>query len=344
MFFMMSLSVFSCCFSQAIPPSPDAIADTKNSIQSKTIQSSASSGFLSYQNFVKLIATNDGTNAEANISYLIKSSINISADISTPVTSQTQLVKPLTASGLSDNTSLTLSAQKILWGAGFKYDTGMYTKARAAVGKATGDFNYDDLTAEQKEKFDRTALIDWGTAFYFGAKLGFERQDFNYLIDSSVSFESEEESKVADNFSLSVGVLSSTGWVFCATYTYKSGYGIDDPADYSIPLGNGGFIEKQLSPTPPYRQKGSRIKLECISKVNASSAFRLNPNITVVFNQKLFSIELPVYFLSSDEKKMNFNGGGFVGYVSDKNYKAGFKAANLDIGAFIGTNIRNPFK
>ena len=79
---------------------------------------------------------------EAYINYLGKNAINISLDVSTPVTSKTEQVKPLSINGITNNTSVILGLQKIWWGDNFSYDPKSYNDAIKAVGGDTHELYY----------------------------------------------------------------------------------------------------------------------------------------------------------------------------------------------------------
>jgi hypothetical protein len=343
------LMAFNYCYSQPGTDITDSAtkANVKKDKPAQTIQSSGHSGFLSYQSFTKLNATNDGASAEANINYLDKKAVCFNLNISTPVSSKTQQVKPLTITGITNNTAVNIGVQKIWWGNHFKWGgQKAYNKAIESVGGNIMDFtntDYDNLSKEQKEKFEKIASINWGTAFYLGGKAGFEQQDFNYFIDSSVSYDAEEKSKTAVVLSATIGILYNKG-NFALTYTYKDGYLADDPLKYSIPIARGGFVEKELSPGPPGHQISNRIRFEFLSTGGEGKNFRANPNINIELNQKFFSFELPVYFLKTDDKAPSLNGGIYAGYVSDKDFTFNFKKANLGFGVFIGANIKDLFR
>lgn len=347
--FLLLLTSFNYCFSQSGSEIEDAAtkARIKKNIPGETLQSSGHSGFLSYQNFTKLNATNDGTSAEAAINYLNKKAVNFNLDISTPVSSKSQQVKPLTITGITNNTAVKMGVQKIWWGNHFKWGTQQeYNKAVKAVGGNIMEFkytDYDSLSDEQKGKFDKIASINWGTAIYLGGKVGFEQQDFNYLSDSIISYDFEENSKTAVSVSATIGILCKKG-NFALTYTYKNGYRADDPLKYSIPISRGAFIEKELSPGPPSHQINNKLRFEFLSTGMANTNFRTNPNINVELNQKYFSFELPVYFLKTDDKVPSLNGGVYAGYISDKDFTFNFRKANLRFGVFIGANIKDIFR
>lgn len=343
---LLLLLTFANSYSQPGAGASDSAKAIKKNIPGKTIQSSASSGFQPYQNFTKLNATNDGTTAEAYVNYLSKKNpVNFSLHISTPVTSKTQQVKPLTISGITNNTTVTVGIQKICWGDHFKWGgQTSYNNAIKAVGGNIMDFkntDYDSLSPEQKKRFDKIAGIDWGTAFYLGGKVGFEQQDFNYLIDSATSYNYGEKSKTAVSFSITFGWLKKKG-SFAFTYKYKNGHACDDPLKYSIPLATGAFIEKELSPTPPIHQVTNTLRFEFLSI--GTTAFRINPNVNVELNSKLLSFEIPIYFLKTDDKQPSLNGGIYAGYITDANYKFNFNNSNLGFGVFIGANISDLFR
>ena len=341
---LLLLTSFNYCYSQAGSEieDPATKARVEKNVPARTIQSSGHSGFLSYHNFTKLNATNDGTSAEAAINYLSKNAVSFNLHISTPVSSKTQQVKPLTITGITNNTAVNIGVQKICWGNHFTWGGQQaYNKAIKTVGGNIMDFNYDSLSDEQKAKFDKVASINWGTAIYLVGKAGFEQQDFNYLIDSSISYDAEEQSKTAIVLSATIGILYNKG-IFALTYTYKNGYHADDPLKYSIPVTRGAFVEKELSPGPPVHQISNKLRLEFLSTGTAN--FRTNPNINVELNQKYFSFELPVYFLKTDDKVPSLNGGVYAAYVSDKDFTFNFKKANLGFGVFIGANIKDIFR
>lgn len=346
---LLLLTTFNYCYSQAGSEIEDSVtkARIEKNVPARTVQSSGQSGFLSYQNFTKLNATNDGTSAEATINYLNKKAVNFNLDISTPVSGKSQQVKPLTITGITNNTAVKIGVQKIWWGNHFRWGGQQaYNNAIKSVGGNIMDFkntDYDNLSDEQKAKFDNIAAIDWGTAFYLGGKIGFEQQDFNYLNDSSISYDFEENSKTAVSVSATIGILFKKG-NFALTYTYKNGYQADDPLKYSIPISRGAFVEKELSPGPPSHQINNKLRLEFLSTGTANTNFRINPNINIELNQKYLSFELPVYFLKTDDKVPSLNGGVYVGYVSDKDFTFNFRKANLGFGVFIGANIKDIFR
>jgi len=343
------LTSFNYCVSQPQSEIEDAAtkARIKKNIPGQTLQSSGHSGFLSYQNFTKLNATNGGTSAEAAIYYLNKNALNLNLDISTPVSGKSQQVKPLTITGNTNNTAVKIGVQKIWWGNHFTWGGQQaYNEAIKSIGGNISDFkntDYDNLTDEKKAEFDKIASITWGTAFYLGGKVGFEQQDFNYLSDSSISYRFEENSKIALSVSATIGILFKKG-NFALTYTYKNGYQADDPLKYSIPISRGALVEKELSPRPPSQQISNKLRLEFLSTGTANTNFRTNPNINIELNQKYFSFELPVYFLKTADKVPSLNGGVSAGYVSDKGFTFNFKKANVGLGVFIGANIKDIFR
>lgn len=334
--FGFSLICFSSCFSQG--------DGSKKSVPSQTIPASSSSGFLPYQNFAKLSATNDGTIAEANINYKAGRFWNLTFYASSPVTSKTQQTKPLTISGISSNSNLKLGFQKIMWGK-VDWEQGKYNAAILKVGGNPEDFSYETLTNEQEQIFDKEAEISWGTAFYYGGKVGFEQQTFSYLIDISNSQEyKEDESKLATSLSLSVGILNRKYGSFALTYTYKNGYKTDVPSTYSIPLSSGVYVQKELSPAAPVKNETNTLRIEYLSYGFNDSFFRINPNLTFDLNHGIGSFQFPVYFLTSDDERSNFNGGVYVGYITDKNFAFNFESSNIGLGVFIGANINDLFK
>ncbi|MDJ1483605.1 hypothetical protein QNI16_24110 [Cytophagaceae bacterium YF14B1] len=318
----------------------DSVKTTQPSL---TLQSSPASGFQSYNSFTKLSATNDGLIAEGNINYRIKSSWNLNTSISTPVASKTQRVKPLTIAGLSNNSSFTIGTQKIWWGTGFAYDAKKYNEAIKAVGKDMADFKYDDLTPEEQRIFDRKAKIQWGVAWYGGLKFGVEQQDFEYITDTT-SFLSQTDSKAAVKLTATVGALTSIG-IFALSFTHTAGYQTDDPIKYYVPVNSTGvLVEKNLSSSAPTRQTSNRVRIEYLSSGYHGKLLRINPNINLDLNQELFSFEFPVYFLTSDKERANFNGGIFTGYVSDKGFAFNTDKNNFVLGVFLGANFTNLFQ
>jgi hypothetical protein len=315
----------------------------KSQIPTKTIQSSNNSGFLSYNSFTKLTATNDGISAQGNINYSIKPSFSLNLDISTPVTSKTQMVKPLSLSGLSNGSSINFGTQFIKWGSGFEYSQTNYNSAITAVGGDPANFNYDNLTPDQQKIFDRVANISWGKAYFLGAKLGFEQQSFKYTTDF-ITFTEQEQSELTFKASVQVGILKESG-IFALNFTYKEGYQTQDPVKYYIPFGAPGtLIEKNLIPGAPKHYNSEKLRVEFLSSGHKQNSLRLNPNLNIEFSQKLLSFELPVYFLTSDQNKANFNGGVYAGYVSDSNFKLNSNKNNFGFGVFIGANFTNLFQ
>jgi len=320
---------------------------------SKTIQSSNRSGFLSYSNFAKLNATNDGTSAEANIDYSLNA-WNLNVNASTPVSSKTQRVKPLTLSGLSNNSALTIGVQKIQWGKGFAWtDSKSYAEGRKAIGKDTGDFSTNDLTKEEKAKFYNVASagIDWGYSLFYGAKLGIEQQEFNYVTNQA-TFDNEEVTKTAINVSGSLGLLNDFG-IWAITFTHQDGYQAGNPIKYYIPInGTGVQVEKSLSPNAPQQQNSEKLRIEFLSNGKPKlkdgevrqSPFRINPNLNFEFNQQIFSFEFPVYFLTSNDERTSFNGGIYTGYVSDEHFNFNIDKRNFGFGVFIGANFTKLFE
>jgi hypothetical protein len=319
-------------------------------VTSRTLQSSNGSGFFSYNNFTKLNATNDGTAAEANIDYSINS-FNLNLSASTPVSSKSQRVKPLTIAGLTNNSTLTAGIQKIFWGNGFKWNPKSFAAARKAIRKDTGDFKTKDLTDLQKAKFYEIADIDWGTDIFIGLKGGLEQQEFKY-ISNQTTFADAEDSKTALNISASFGIMAHWG-IIALSFTHQNGYHAGDPVKYFIPIDSSGVqIEKELSPGAPQHQNSEKLRFEFLSigrpKIKGdevkSSPFRINPNINLEFNQQLVSFEFPVYFFTSDKERTNFNGGIYAGYVSDKDFKFNTNKKNFGFGVFIGANFTRLFQ
>lgn len=325
--------------------------ETTKTVTSRTIQSSNKSGFLSNNNFTKLNATNEGTSAEANINYSIEA-WNWSLKASTPISQKGQRVKPLTLGGLSNGSTLDLGVQKIFWAVDdLKWNPKSFAAARKAIGKDTGDFKTKGLTELEKAKFYEIADINWGTAIFVGLEGGLEQQDFKYVTNQT-TFANEETDKTALNISASFGVLSEWG-IVAAKFTHKSGYQADDPIKYYIPVNSTGVqIEKELSPSAPQHQNSEKLRIEFLSigkpKIKDDevkrSPFRINPNLNFEFNQKLFSFEFPVYFLTSDNERTNFNGGIYAGYVSDKNWSFNTDNKNFAFGVFIGANFTKLFQ
>lgn len=323
-------------------------------ITSRTIQSSNKSGFLSNQNFTKLNATNDGVSAEANISYVV-GTWNLSVNASTPVTSKSQRVKPLTLAGLSSNSSLTIGVQNTVWGKGFNWNPTSFAQARKAIGKDTVEtFKTKDLTEKEKARFYEIAGINWGTSFFYSAKVGIEQQEFKY-VSNATTIEEADVSKTAFNASGSLGILNDNIGIFAVTFEHKYGYQADDPIKYYVPINNSGVqIEKNLSPNAPELQNLEKLRIEFLSigKIKYDpefdkikrTPFRINPNINFEFNQKLFSFEFPLYFLTSNDERTNFNGGIYAGYVSDKDFKFNTDKKNFGFGVFIGANFSKLFE
>lgn len=315
----------------------------KSKIPTKTMQSSNASGFLSHNSFTKLNATNDGISAEGNINYSANPAWSFNLNISTPVTSKTQQVKPLTIGGLSDNSTLTIGTQFINWGNGFYYDQSKYNEAITKVGGNPSNFNYDDLTPSAQRRFDQISKIHWGASVFAGAKLGIEQQSFKYVADP-VSFAEKNESKTAFKASLNAGILNQWG-ILALTFEHDDGYQADDPVNYYIPIAaTGVLVEKSLSPGSPTRQKSEKLRFEYLSNGYYGPGLRINPNINVEFNQKLFSFEFPVYFFTADNERTNFNGGVYAGYVSDKDFKFHTDKNNFAFGVFIGANFTTLFQ
>lgn len=334
-------------------------------IGKNVIQSSSNSGFMSFKNFTQLKATNDGTSAEASLSYLNQSSANYTLNISTPISKKGQQVKPLTISGLTNNSTVNIGAQKIFWGNGLTHDINLYNKAveewkqkkrkeanyaylsdsdKKDLERTLNDFSEDDFTAAEKSHFEKAAGIKWGITYFIGGKLGFEQQDFNYLIDSAKSFQTNELSKTALTATFSLGIINKQGGTYAVTYAFKMGYQASNSMTFSIPTSSGAFVQEDLNPTPPSEQISNKVRLEYLSGGKSGSIFRINPNLNFEFNQKLMSFEFPLYFLTSDDKKTNFNGGIYAGYVSDKDFTFNFNKQNIGFGVFIGANINELFK
>ena len=72
----------------------------------------------------------------------------------------------------------------------------------------------------------------------------------------------------------------------------------------------------------------------------------LDPSISATMSQKVLSANLPIYFLSNvdkDNKKTGLNGGIYISYLTDKDWKFNFNKANYGFGVFIGANIKDLF-
>ncbi len=133
--------------------------------------------------------------------------------------------------------------------------------------------------------------------------------------------------------------------IIALTFTHTNGYRADAPIKYYIPINNTGVqIEKDLSPSAPVRQNSEKLRFEYLSSGYSISRVRINPNINVEFNQQLFSFEFPVYFLTSDEDKTNFNGGIYAGYISNEDFEFNIDKNNLGFGVFIGASFTNLFQ
>ncbi len=336
--------VFNTAFCQdRVQLNMEQIAKAQKVIPSKTLQSSNTSGFISYNNFAKLSATNDGVTAEGNINYVSKKAVNFSFNVSMPVTSKSQSVKPLTLAGLSGNSSISMGAQKIWWGDGFHYDVASYNSAIEAAGGNIMDFNYDNLTHAQQMVFDKIANIDWGTAYYLGIKTAMQQQTFNYVANP-VSFAAAEASKTAFKGAVTAGMLRKWG-ILALTFTHKSGYIADDPETYLVPVNNRGVqVQRELSPAAPLHQNSELLRFEYLSSGYTASRLRVNPNVNVALNQKVFSFEIPVYFLTADADRANFNGGVYAGYISNRSYTFGTDTNNFGFGVFIGATFTNLFQ
>lgn len=324
--------------------------EATKTVTSRTIQSSNKSGFLSNNSFTKLNATNEGTSAEANINYSINA-WNLSLGASTPISKKGQGVRPLTLAGLSNGSTLNVGAQKIIWGKGFTWDPKSFAAARKAIGKETGDFKTKNLTELERAKFYEIADINWGTSYYLGIKGGLEQQEFKFISNPN-TFEDAEVSKTAFNISGSAGVMAEWG-IVAITFTHQNGYQADDPVKYYIPIDSSGVqVEKDLSPSAPQPQNSQKLRIEFLSigkpKIKDDelkrSPFRINPSFNMEFNQKLFSFEFPVYFLTSDNERTNFNGGIYASYTSDKNWSFNAENRNFSFGVFIGANFTRLFQ
>ncbi len=311
-----------------------------------TTSSSIGSNFLSAFSFTQLTATNDGTNAEAAVRIRMNRGYNLGLDVSTPVSGSGQ-VKPLTQNGLSNNSSATISLQKVFWGLGFKPNI----KTRDSVvanlkkeGKIKGaDWNYESLDDASKSRID--ASTDWGTALFVGAKIKFDQIGFTYFADTG-SGTVKDESKLGINITGTFGMLFNKGNNLSVSYTYINSYSGTDPLTYSIPVNSSGIsVQQSISPTPPSQNIDSKFKLEYVS-APINSSFMLDPSISATMSQKVLSANLPIYFLSNvdkDNKKTGLNGGIYISYLTDKDWKFNFNKANYGFGVFIGANIKDLF-
>jgi hypothetical protein len=337
----LAILVLSLAFLESNAQVPVDKNDATKKVTSQTLETSSSTGFISNNNFTKLNATNDGVSAEANVAYSYKT-WNFNGDVSTPVNSKTDQVKPVSLNGLSNNAKLTLGIQNIFWRKP-TYDQNSYNNAITALGKDKNNFSTSQLTDDELSRFYQMAKIDWGTAFYFGGKLTFEKQSFKYLTDT-VSFVSHEISKIGVKFSLQIGLLNQWG-IFGLSYSHQSGYKSNDVSKFFFPVNNTDVqIEQDLSIGNPLHQGSDKVRFEFLSIANSNAAIRINPRINLAFQDKIASFEFPLYFLTTkDNKQTSFNGGIYTGYATNKNYHFEAKTENILFGVFIGAAFNDLF-
>ena len=316
----------------------------KKIIISRTLPTSAQSGFISLNSFTKLEANNDGVKATAAIAYELSTWL-FNLNIEQPV-SQKGKVQPITLDGLANKTSVSFSFQKIFWD---QEDVSLHPENSYAERELPATKNVEftglELTKAYKQ-FLQLSRFDFGNfKIYAGGKIGLEQQAFSFLEDT-VNLIQRELNKTSSKISLTLGILLRKG-ALAGTIILQNGYESGEPSKYYFPVNRSSVqVEKELSLGTPGHKTDRKLRIEYMSIGNSGTGntLRINPNLNISFKRKITSLEFPVFFLSNNEdKKPKLNGGIFASYSSSKDFKFEFAKSNWGLGIFIGGSITDLF-
>jgi hypothetical protein len=175
----------------------------------------------------------------------------------------------------------------------------------------------------------RTKVINSGvlnpkafeTPLLFTFQFSASRVGFDYIADTLATKPlSGNQTNRAISFSLSKFTSLDFFWAisYSALYTYRSG---DDVLSYSFPVGNKGLTyAKDVTVGTPTEKFESKLKGEFrqLFRKEGTPFIGINPGVSVLFTSGKGNIDLPVYFITQDDKGLfnNLQAGFRVGYTS----------------------------
>lgn len=84
---------------------------------------------------------------------------------------------------------------------------------------------------------------------------------------------------------------------------YENVFNNNDENEYLIPYKNGSYISKKYSIGEPIEKSGLNLQLEYKGRFNSN--FGVAPKINYSFHKKLYSVEVPFYFIQNQDKGLS---------------------------------------
>jgi hypothetical protein len=250
--------------------------------------------------------------------------------IKQPFSEKPKKVTPISLDGLGNGTSIEFSYQFSTWKPQADFDT--FDKIRnqyaKQIGKITREeinsITYGDLDSASKEKLEELKAIKWKHPFIAGISYSLGKAGFDYLSDSA-SVTPLQMPGLNQNIRFTVGTIISGSQVLAFSYILQYKYNTGDPVSYIFPVGaNGASFSKDVIVGKPERGIDSRVSVEyrlTIFNKDTKPSLAINPSISCLFNKKMLSFNLPIYFLNYTEEKENkgLQGGVELGILSKTN-------------------------
>lgn len=210
------------------------------------------------------------------------------------------------------------------------------------IARADSDFatSWADFDLTTRLKVINSGAVDpkvFTSPLLFTFQFSASRVGFDYIADTLATKPlSSNETNKSIAFSLSKFTSLDFFWAvsYTALYTYQSG---DDVLSYSFPVGNKGLTyAKDVTVGTPTEKFESKVKAEIRQLFRRADTpfLGINPSASVLFSSGKGNIDLPVYFITKDDKGLfnNLQAGFRIGYTSklDESFLKDFGSFSSD--------------
>lgn len=322
--------------------------DTKKSLEENTVDPSGTSNGVSFTNYINLKSTFGDGSAEAKIDFLKNDDVVLGLKLSTPVGKNDTETKTFTLSdGLAGSSSLELNFAITFWNPDPNRITNLadtYRQRNNIASNVPVRFSEieNDLSTNNNTADLEILKNAFGRLTYLSIKPGISRPEFTYVSDTT-TFSLVDETKT--NFNISVGLSEIPHWKLASmlglSLTYQKKYKAPSLTNiYNIPAINNSFVQKEFFIGAPKLKDEFIISTECRTILSTQLKINIRPNINYLVNEKVGSVEIPIYYYGPRSAGDSFlNGGIYFGYKTDPNFKFETKQNNILLGIFISKEL-----
>lgn len=304
---------------------------TKNA---KSVNPALQSAPISALSSVNLASLFNDTRAEIKVALTTPRSV-FNVGVAQSFSSKPKIAKLFDATGLSTGTTFSLAWQTRLGNIIVPKTTPIRDLARFNAIKSeyrrkkgldsTTPISLEMLDDEYRAKVLNSNVVDL-TAFaspvLFSVQFSASRVGFDYIPDASAT-QPSSTNQTNKSFSLGLSRFASLDVYYALSYTisyvYQSG---EDVITYSFPVGTQGLsYTKDVTVGEPIERVENRLKAELrqlFRRSDDTPMLGINPNISALFRGEKINVDVPVYFITNDDKGLfnNLQAGFRIGYTS----------------------------